>query len=205
MTKYISIGSICSVSFNLNKYNLRKSSLPFDWVKIDDIDKVSYLIDNKFDGFMDDLSIVKESDKFFIEDEKITHDKKKSLIVKNKYATFCHDFTDESYYEDEEKEKFNDKYMRRIERLYEILNSDDKIIFVRDEIKMNKINDEKINNFCKVIDKITGNYQVIIIIHNPKNKEIKYEKNEKITIINDTTKFGGWKRDNINWMDVFNL
>ena len=61
MTLYISLGSDCSVSYQLRKTNLQTSpnyntthgTMPFDWMKITNLDKLCAILDNDFADFAD--------------------------------------------------------------------------------------------------------------------------------------------------------
>ena len=100
----ISLGTDCIVSMFCDKYKLRKMSLPFDWC-------VSY--NGVSECFEDDF-------KHFID----TIDKDRI----NKYDVYLHhDYKDNTTYEQD-----NEKYIRRCNRLQEILkNTEEEIIFVR--------------------------------------------------------------------------
>jgi len=103
----VPIGIDCGVSLVMKKYNLRKISLPFDWV-------VSYkgikeILENDFKEYIPESAIYKEGT---------------DIVVYNKYdVKFIHDKFDE---ED------NNKYKRRIERLKNILETNtDYIYFIK--------------------------------------------------------------------------
>jgi hypothetical protein len=66
---YVSLGSSCSVAYQLQILNLKKESLPFDWIRSNSVSYVLSLIQNNFTGFFDDLEHVKDDERFpFIED-----------------------------------------------------------------------------------------------------------------------------------------
>ena len=99
----ISIGSDCSIANFCNKYKLRNISLPFDWVVT--YNGVAKCIDDNFKNF-----IPKLNERF------------------NNYDIyFEHDFINNTQIENEKL-----KYIRRIERLQNILEtSTENIIFLR--------------------------------------------------------------------------
>ena len=37
---YIPLGTTCSIAYNLKKYNLRKATYPFDWIRINNLNKL---------------------------------------------------------------------------------------------------------------------------------------------------------------------
>ena len=107
--KFVSIGIDCDVANFLNKYNLRKASLPFDWNV--SYNGVSKCIDSDFKNFTEPLSV-----------NKINRDD----------VYFHHDFLSEAMIPVD-----NDKYSRRCERLLDILKknnsntSGEQILFIR--------------------------------------------------------------------------
>lgn len=207
MKIFIPLGSICSVSYNLQLLKLRKYALPFDWLKIDKLDYISDIIENKFQDFLN-VEEISQSTKFpiFLDEYKteykIIENKEISKIMINKYnMKFYHDFS-QNYNIEEIKEKYN----RRIERFYDLLNINQQntIYFIRDEIKYN-IDYKQIQRFQEILHKINNNlnYKIIVIIHNPKNKIINLSDTNNLQIINDTDKFTNWKRLNIDWISLF--
>jgi hypothetical protein len=110
---FVPIGIDCDVANFLNKYNLRKASLPFDWNV--SYNGVSKCIDSDFKNFTEPLSVNR------INDDDVY---------------FHHDFLNEAMIPVD-----SDKYSRRCERLLDILkenNCDDgsggsgeQILFIR--------------------------------------------------------------------------
>lgn len=100
----ISLGTDCIVSMFCDKYKLRKMSLPFDWCV--SYNGVSKCFEDDFKHFIDT-----------IDENRI-----------NKYDVyFHHDYKDKTT-----SEQDNEKYIRRCNRLQEILkNTNEEIIFVR--------------------------------------------------------------------------
>jgi len=172
---YISLGSICSVAISNNF---------IDFLKVKEISS-----SNKFPIFDDD----------FTQNEITIQTKIMENIYKMK---FYHDFSETATIE-----TVKEKYERRIKRFMDLIKSDNKICFVRDETKMNNIDIKQIEEFLDLIKKINSNVTVniIIIIHNPKNKKVDLlnYNNENVIIINDTNAFENWTRPNINWKELF--
>ena len=204
---FISLGHTCSVAYQLQQLGIRKCAYPFDWVRTPTLDIVSKLLKNNFDQFIDSVKQTKTSDQFPISDDDNFPVKdelgNRSLIMENKYGiTFFHDFE-----EDYDLEAIKYKYERRISRLYDIINDNDKITFVRDE-KLNNIRTASIEQFMNTILNINpnANFEIIIVVQNPSNKQndiFKYA-NERVKIVNDTTLFVDWKRSNVDWNDILN-
>jgi hypothetical protein len=201
--KIISVGSSCSVAYNLQKQELRKEAYPFDWLKTDNLEKLINCLEHKFNNFLENIEIIRTSDKHeilednFIEN-KNNNENKENLVIKNDYdMLFYHDFN-KDYNILEIKEKYN----KRINRFLKITQSE-KILFVRDELKINNlIHYEKL---IKVLDSLCENYKLLVIIHNPKNKNLEKIKyiNNKIIYYEDKNKFVNWKREDV-FCDIFN-
>ncbi len=197
-TTYISIGCACGVAYQLQKLKIRKCAFPFDWLRVNSLRDATNAIKNNFDEFLkvDNIEI---SDKFPIIDDDFVENNSKSRVMINKYGIkFYHDFNaDHDNYE-----SVYEKYQRRITRFIEIIKSSEKICFIRDEINMNKISIDQIEEFMDCLKKFNENIKIklIIILHNPKNKEseiLKYN-NENVIIVNDMKPFGDWTRPNID-------
>ena len=98
----VPIGIDCAISDFLNRHKLRKFSLPFDWIVT--YNSVHDIINNSFEDFIPDIS----------GSGRIRND--------NYNVLFMHDHFPED----------SEKYKRRINRLYEILNNtNDEVVFVR--------------------------------------------------------------------------
>lgn len=146
----ISLGWDCEVAFRLREFGLRDQAFPFDWLQVASFNSIYKLIKNKFSYFL--------AKEFLI---------KKDLNVNNTYynINFGHDFpTDvsdvcenmEIVPEGKIKDNFLDylalvaeKYSKRIERLYGILNSKKTVIFIRSD----NINPELAGDFVKKLEK----------------------------------------------------
>ena len=197
--EYISLGSSCSVAYQLQNHNVRNCAYPFDWIRINRFSYINELINNNFEGF-DDIKFVRNdvNNSFPLLNDDFEHNNIKTCICKNKYATFYHDFTD-----CENIDGQYTKYIRRIDRLYSIIKSDKYIHFIRDELKPNNICIDDINNFDIIVKNINPDikYKLTIIVHNPNNKyyPILDYNNNNICIINDCNKFGNWTRENVEW------
>lgn len=236
MIHYVSIGSICSVAYQLQEHQLRKVAYPFDWLKINSFQDLNLCLEDDFKQFLE-VKFIRESvkhpllkneeDKFIIPEKKDNECKDKefeeseknnlnpaeiSLVMKNAYNfEFFHDFP-----RDYNLSEIQEKYQRRIDRLKKILeNKEEEIIFIRDELKLAQVKEADIKKFIEILEKINPElkYRLVLILHNPKHKKIeeifkeiigeKFKK--KIYFINDTDKFAGWTRDNLEWGEIFKV
>ncbi len=186
MTEYISLGSDCSIAFNLDKHNLRINAYPFDWIKINNINDLINILSNDFKFFtdMNYIEILNESDKFPYLDDKWTSVLSKNVILKNtKYnITFPHEIKiDDQTSVDIKIKNFIDKYDRRINKFISILKNDSiKKVFIRITNKK-----EELENLNDILSKICLNYEL------------------KIIIINKKKKFLSWKKEELNWENIF--
>ena len=86
---FVSIGIDCDVANFLNKYNLRKISLPFDWNV--PYNGVSKCIDCNFENFTNplDKDRINEYDVYFHHDFEKVNDKEAIIADKEKYLRRC--------------------------------------------------------------------------------------------------------------------
>lgn len=161
---YISLGPDCHMAGALNYLNLRKESLPFDFL-LTDIDKgleyVSLLIENNFNDFIENLeynSNLKVISKNYPYAQFYHHDllKNKQTLVKS--LKIDHADMDELLI---------DKFKRRANRFIDIIKNDEnKCIFLY------KISAEHIINNDK-LQKIISSIEMFIDIMN-KSSKCKY-------------------------------
>lgn len=191
---YVSLGSTCCITQQLKNHNLRNEAYPFDWLRICNLNNVVRLLDNKFIDFLEleDIKFTEFSDKFSIDG------KCGSYIYKNKYCGFYHDFSEiinETNYN-----LFRDKYNRRINRLFQLLNSNNEVIFVREELRELKIS--KFYNLIDTIIKINPklNFKIIVITNDKKCENLDLSHVSFFYINENITH---WSRPEINWDKLF--
>ncbi len=215
-TIYIPIGSSCSVAKQLQNHGKRDVAFPLDWVRVDNFANVVKLFRTGFSNFTSVMTRGVDADKFpYLETDNFDiNAEKKTIIVKNGCGvTFYHDFHSDVCFEDQ-LIIVKEKYDRRIERLLDTLkNTDNKVCFVRDELKMNRLKQTDIEDFKDFMDTnyLNLSYELKIIVHNPKKliKPILKYESENIKIINDTEPFSSigdkimWERNNVDWESIF--
>jgi hypothetical protein len=213
---YISLGDACSVAYQLQQNRLKKESLPFDWIRVNNFKDVINIFKDNFSNFcdIDSLQLIKKTNNFPIVNDIFPNENNNSetYVYHHKIYNidFFHDFHTDIKNLDTVK-NFVDKYNRRIIRLYDILKSNNEIIFIRDENKYS-INNETINMFIQLMNEINPNmnYKLNIVIHNHKLKKLDiddYIKDDKILIIIDNSTINRnnprWIRSNFDWNKVF--
>jgi len=203
--KIISLGSSCSVAFNLEKTNLKQESLPFDWIRSSRFSSVNKMLNENFKELwkLDNYNYLRTSDKFFIKKDNQKNQFIKTRIYQNinYQINFYHDFPDNIDFMISFQE-FKKKYQRRCCRFINFLKSNNSIIFIRDQLKLNHLNILDIDDFFEIIKKINPElkFKLIIIVNNPKNKSINHllnYDNDNLIIIEDNQEFKSWERENI--------
>jgi hypothetical protein len=114
----ISLGGWCAVAYQLGEHGYRTVSYPFDWI-VTPVSALLHLLKHDFDGFLDRGDLWRADGQTYIEN---------SLGLK-----FFHDFhLTESFLS--EYESVKEKYDRRTARFREVLDSVDRVAFVRVEL-----------------------------------------------------------------------
>lgn len=191
---YISIGNTCGVSRHIDG-----PTHIFDYFKLLKLTKVNELLKNNFKNLLNDLTFVKYSNEFFNDKNKPS-----ALFKCKKYnLTFYHDFTSEDL---SELPEVKIKYQRRIDRFYETIRANKNITFIRDD-NYSKININHIKEFIKLVKEINLDsiIKIIVIVNNPQNFDITFEKIEGVFYYNDTEPYIDWKRDNLDWNVILNI
>lgn len=175
---FVSLGSNCSVSYALKKYNLRTKAYPFDWSNVS-LNQLINVLENNFEDY-EKVETYKLS---------LNHIDFKTgqptYIIKNKYnIKFAH----ESY----TCEKFLEKLVTRIDRFKKLINP----TFIR--LEMNKL--DKLNKLVKLLDKYYNKYRLIIISKDINDKLI----NDKIIYYKLDVEYKDWKYENLDWNKIFN-
>jgi hypothetical protein len=189
---YIGLGSNCSLTYQLNKLNLRKYSYPFDWAKIS-INQLINVLENNFDNYTN-LQIEKLSDCHLI-NEQIP-----SLLIKNIYnIKFAHEvLSDLSSHLD----KFKIKLLQRVNRFNNLLKSNIKVKFVRIELyKITQAYFDSINILIKILEKYSNNFELLLILNY--DKDIRYT-NSKVIIYKFNEFSSDWKMNHLDWKGIFN-
>jgi len=129
--EYISLGSDCSVSYQLRDKKLQTSgSMPLDWVLLSTLETLLSILDNKFAGIADfkEYTIKPQSDNFDNFDNKDCKSKCKLIHRKYKGLTLPHEYLEAEL----DIPEFENKYSRRINRFNEIVkNPNIEKVFIR--------------------------------------------------------------------------
>lgn len=152
----VSLGEDCACATYLKMHNLRPYSLPFDWLTNASLETRFNLILDEFDKFLsvENLRII---DKKTLNHPTFDSDFDYYENIKNGLH-FYHDFPYSIPIKESIKD-VEDKYERRIKRLYKLLKNRKKVLFIwlshtknNDDIMILKKHDEISQKFNKNID-----------------------------------------------------
>lgn len=200
--EYISLGSNCSLTYQLNKFKLRTQAYPFDWTKIS-LQQLIDVLENNFENYSESIKFKKISLSHpIIDSDNNLELNSSSIVVSNKYKiSFAHEIT--SQYELEE---FKNRINARIKRLDELsLNHSTnfiKIKFIR--IELSPINSSWAQKILKLIYLLDNNfvqYELILIINSSDNFE--FPSNVKIYRFDNFS--SDWKMDSLDWNLILEL
>jgi len=192
---HISLGSNCSITEQLKKYNLRSNAYPFDWCNIN-INQLIEVLNNNFDNYSESLKVKNISEKH------LNVNNKPTFILKNSYGMkFAHEICNE-----EELKIFKEKMQKRISKFKSISC---KIIFYRIELK--KINKNYLNKIIDLqtsLSKYFNNFEIKIII-NPdfiiSTEQIQFFQDKNIKIIKYDLFLEDWKMNHLDWNNIFSI
>lgn len=198
ISEYIGLGSNCSVTWQLNKYNLRTKSYPFDWVKIS-LGQIINILENNFEDYIETIEFKKNSFKHENYDNQNNSLNSNSLLLKNKYGVeFAHELISE-----EQIEEFKSKILTRINRFRNLINMNVKIDFIRIELKPIKLQwITQINKLVELLKTYITNFKLILIINIDNNVNLDDLANEHIQIFTFDNFSSDWKMDIIDWVNI---
>lgn len=183
MAIYISLGSDCSVSYNLRALNLQSvGSMPFDWMKLTNISNLIDILANDFNDFVniDSYDSKEQHNVFDYIDGNMTGIKSLVKLVHKRYKfTLPHEYSE---YEINIID-FVEKYSRRIEKFKDIVKND---FYRKVFVRLGNTKDEKeISN----LDKVLHEYGCV-------NYELRFVNCDKYSCDGGVY---SWKRDYIPW------
>ena len=175
----ISLGSNCSITYQLNKYNKREKAYPFDWCKIS-MNQLLKVLENNFSNYIDSLEIKKYSE---------NHN---SFIITNSYnIQYAHEVIINNI------DDFKFSLSNRIKRF----NNLDNITFIRIEIEpINENYINKIERLIVLLKNYVNNFTIKLILRNKIdfNNDLFFNI-VKIYYYND---YIDWQMNNIDWNNI---
>lgn len=188
---HISLGSNCSITYQLETCGLRTCSYPFDWTRIS-INQLIKVLESDFESYS----------KLDIKYYSPAHS---SLLLVNDYGVqFAHELIEQ---DKDKKNKLEESIQRRIGRFRKLQNSNVK--FYRIELSnLNPSYANKLNKLCELISLFVTNFQLVLLIQEdswdcvPWNR-IKFIN--QIQIIKFKSFDPDWKMEQIDWKEVFGI
>jgi hypothetical protein len=196
--KYISIGSACSVKYNIDKYRHKNKTLFFDWLMTDMNSVIKILECNNINDILYFDNISRDVDcPYFFNNSKI-------VIKSLPYCVSIHDLPIK--YTDNDILNFIEKYRRRFNRIVNYIKSKKKLCFIRIGCE----DYDTIYKFIETIKKINIHCDfTIVVIDNDKknNTEILKQNNFLHIKLNidkpSEEKKNGWTLYFLNWNNIF--
>jgi len=206
----ISLGSACQVKANIDKFFSKQVTHFFDWL-ITDFKTVLYVLYNiNHPEYY--LSEQKITDEDIFKYGKSWHPLFHKIENRELKMISIHDFPSETHYSNSINEFIN-KYNRRIERLKNIIHSNENVHMIHcidHQFTENYImNNSDINDFFEFLHRINPNNKCILhIVVPPKiqiNLDFLCQNNVFIYYLSDTYPCEiDWVNENFNWEIVFN-
>jgi hypothetical protein len=190
----ISLGSNCSVAYQLKQHNYRFNSYPFDWCNIK-INQLINVLKNNFVNYENiKINKLSENHPAFLNNNSnnpVSNNPKPSYILTNDYnIKFAHEVISNNYLDCEE---FKNKLIRRINKFKNLIHNRHNPIFIR--IELNNFNKDSYYLLLNELDKYFDNYKLILISNN--------NINHKNIINYKLYNFEDWKYNNLNWKNIF--
>lgn len=184
---HIPLGLDCTVAYQLQQHNLRYQSLPFDWIKVNNVQSIIEILNDQFFKFFDEKEWIvshqsNNFDYFGIDIETINHIKSK---LKLKHKTYKIVLPHESINDEINLSIVLKKYQKRSNRFNELLKSN---IIKKIYIGCNGTPEKNKDAMKLCLDNYGCiNYQIIIIDYD------RYP----------TTDLYSWHRNWIPWQKIF--
>jgi len=227
----ISLGSDCSVAYNMQKHGVRNCALPFDWIKSSTMTKVVDILRDNFQSWCDPA--LYEFQKMSTVHPYIQHDtfvdycsdEQQTCVYKHKQydVQFFHDFKsrfvntvrqvhdddeDKYHHQQHDFQQVMDKYQRRITRFKQALNGDENVHFIRIDRNKTSYNFEAINVFCQWMLNTYPNckykFTLILFDNKPVTNSTHHNLNSNCRVIYyQKTTTDTWKIEGLDWSQVF--
>jgi hypothetical protein len=195
--EYISLGSNCSITYQLNKFGLRTQSYPFDWTKIT-LNQLISVLENKFHNYVESIEFrnLSESHPLLIDEQLNKPEETTSIVLTNYYSIqFAHEISKKYEIED-----FKIKLNQRINRFNGLEKSFQEVNFIRIELKPLNTNwSKQIMKLYSLLGYYCENFKLILIVCS----DYKFEFPPNI-IVHRFEKFEpNWKMESIDWNEIF--
>ncbi len=213
--QFISLGYTCTIAHNINLYLGKGKTNMFDWVRTD------------FDVILDILNVENIKDLFNVNnfelDKKLfAHDNNLTISLKNFNEKglcylFHHEILLSQFTYETETQKLNefiDKYIRRYNRLIEMIKNDNPLVFIYSAYQSNKFDESihvqpfidsilsinKDKKFCLVILEYKNYDNYAFFVKNPYHLAMNIYK-----FIDPNIPDTKYEADHIKWTEIFDL
>ena len=195
---FISIGRVCDVKYNIDKFIGPKKTFFFDWL-MTDMNSVNKILSvDNIDNILFFKNIIQNP-------KKPIHKENSRIIIKS--LSFCESIHDIPIsYNDSHINKFIEKYKRRYNRIIDsILNNKSMIYFIR----KGKITTDEKNIFIKIIQKINSNcdFKLVELVEQKISNNYFIYKKYFISINLDNYRIksikNSWKSECWDWKQIF--
>jgi hypothetical protein len=198
--EYVSLGSNCSITHQLNMNKLRIRSYPFDWSK-GSISHIISVLDNDFTGYTDmEIGTVSDSH--------LNYKLEPTLMLGNKYGVkFAHELSGKELLNSDSMEKIKDfetKLGSRVSRFKSLNKSMNKVRFVRIELcKITLGYFEKLDHLISLLTRYCVNFELILILNYQLEIPNKYLVSDSKVKFYLFDKFSpDWRMDHLNWKEI---
>ncbi len=113
---FISLGCNCDVAVQLRDRNLREEAFPFDWLNTSNHDRISEILDDDFQYFVEEDCLFQNENRAFIEN--------RCYEIEFRHENILRDLKNDL-------DEIATKYKRRIDRFRELRNYKGKVFFIR--------------------------------------------------------------------------
>ena len=191
--KFISIGEVCNVKHQIDKHIEKTETLFFDWIGTDMKSIIDILNCENIEIYLNKENIIQDPNNMYVFNNSRVYLKSLSKCV------FIHDLS--KNFDDDELNKFIQKYKNRFLKFINIIKSNDDLFFIR----YGKINEDEKNSFIQTILKINNNcnfYLVCISLNNDKEEIYHFDKFIKFNLMHIPIQ-NDWTTSFIDWFSIF--
>ncbi len=181
---YIPIGSHCEIASYLRHIGYRKEAFPFDWT-VTPIQSAMELINNDFEDFLkkDNLVFLEPTNRLLFKENGIDVNVCEDIITpvfdKKYHILFVHDFSKDA---ENEYDIVKEKYLRRVERLKEILKDKTiKINLIYDNKKPNEWQEEQYQKANYIFNTLVNDELNALKVNRQNIQIISFDKFKKNT------------------------
>lgn len=196
MPQYISLGCDCSVSYQLRKLGLQtEGTMPFDWMKLNNIDKLIAILDKDFIGVakFTNYDVKLQNAMFDYFDTKLQNNTKS--LNKLTHLEYGFVLPHEYIQKDIDILEFEEKYSRRIERFRSVVrNANVRKVFVR-------LGNTKEKKKQSILDTALSRYGCV----NYKLCFVNMDDYVELIPSTNTNDMFDWHRDYVPWKDILEI